>query len=278
MTAVNYSAAGTFNSFSLDEVRKVVQSARKSAEPAARKAIQLDPSLAEGYQSLAGIQQSAGKFIEAEELSVKAHALDPSVGYARLLMAAGRVKEALVMRQEENALEPFIPFATRNLAVALWVNGEDDAALALFKTVPLANRYIALVHAAAGRFNEAAETLLSAPSGTYSPDVLKEAVRLLRAAPTTVAPEHPVPLGPVDFVYLFVGAPDRVLNYYERNVDAGWMLNAQNDLLWHPSYAPARKTERFKVLVRKMGFVDYWRVKGWPEFCRPTTGDDFECN
>jgi len=42
--------------------------------------------------------------------------------------------------------------------------------------------------------------------------------------------------------------------------------------------APVRKTERFKAYVRKMGFVDYWRAKGWPDLCHPTTMDDFACN
>jgi hypothetical protein len=29
--------------------------------------------------------------------------------------------------------------------------------------------------------------------------------------------------------------------------------------------------------ARKAGLVEYWRAKGWPEFCHPTIGDDFEC-
>jgi len=49
-------------------------------------------------------------------------------------------------------------------------------------------------------------------------------------------------------------------------------------LVWNPSYAPARKTERFKTLVRNAGLVEYWRAKGWPAQCHPTTSDDFECN
>ena len=49
-------------------------------------------------------------------------------------------------------------------------------------------------------------------------------------------------------------------------------------MLWHPSYAPVRKTERFKAYVRKAGLVDYWRASGWPEFCRPIGADDFVCD
>jgi len=44
-------------------------------------------------------------------------------------------------------------------------------------------------------------------------------------------------------------------------------------LLWHPSYPPLRKTERFKAFVRATDYVEYWHVKGWPEFCHPTTAD-----
>ncbi len=52
---------------------------------------------------------------------------------------------------------------------------------------------------------------------------------------------------------------------------------ADNALLWHPSYSDLRRTERFKAFVRADGLVDYWRVKGWPEFCRPMGADDFVC-
>jgi hypothetical protein len=97
-------------------------------------------------------------------------------------------------------------------------------------------------------------------------------------APTSVATASSITLGALDFIYLFVGMPDRVLEFYERNVEAGYVTNNTSMFLWHPSYAPARKIERFKTLMRKSGFVEYWRAKGWPEFCHPTTGDDFECN
>jgi len=33
----------------------------------------------------------------------------------------------------------------------------------------------------------------------------------------------------------------------------------------------------FKQLVRNEGLVDYWRVYGWPDLCRPLGDDDFQC-
>jgi len=78
-------------------------------------------------------------------------------------------------------------------------------------------------------------------------------------------------------LYLYLGAPDRALQAYERLAEVGH-INGSRANVWHPDYAPVRKTERFKALMRKVGLVEYWRAKGWPEQCRPTTGDDFECS
>jgi len=69
-----------------------------------------------------------------------------------------------------------------------------------------------------------------------------------------------------------------VLEWYEESAAGNQYGSADFSLLWHPSYAPARKTARFKTFVRKAGVVEYWRAKGWPEFCHPTAGDDFECS
>jgi hypothetical protein len=44
------------------------------------------------------------------------------------------------------------------------------------------------------------------------------------------------------------------------------------------SFAPVRKTDRFKRLVHAYGIVDYWRARGWPDLCRPVGADDFECD
>jgi hypothetical protein len=80
------------------------------------------------------------------------------------------------------------------------------------------------------------------------------------------------------WVYLHAGAPGRALAYYEDSVEAGYLLNSPMIDVWHPSYAPMRKLDRFKAFARKAGLVDYWKARGWPDLCHPTTGDDFVCN
>jgi len=80
------------------------------------------------------------------------------------------------------------------------------------------------------------------------------------------------------FVCLYLGAPDRVLDFFEALAEAGYpALGNPAGRLWAHSYAPVRKSERFKAFVRRAGMIDYWRSRGWPDLCRPVGADDFVC-
>jgi hypothetical protein len=49
--------------------------------------------------------------------------------------------------------------------------------------------------------------------------------------------------------------------------------------LWFPFWDNLRTEPEFKAIVRDLGLVDYWRQShNWGDFCKPTTGDDFECH
>ena len=132
-----------------------------------------------------------------------------------------------------------------------------------------------------GRYSEAADALRDIPQGFFPPQQVEEAVRVLRAAPAQVNSAQTVlSTSDLGFVYLYTGSPEPILDFFESRAAAG-VPNLQNifpAFLWAPSYAPVRKTERFKEYVRKYGMVDYWRARGWPDRCHPTTGDDFACD
>jgi len=164
----------------------------------------------------------------------------------------------------------------------LWLNGQSEAALAMLKPMPKdpdRSRRLALVYASGGRYSEAADALFEAPPGSYPRAVLDEAARLLRAAPSPAAlPKDPKDLGELDLVYAYVGAPERALNFEERNANAGRVSALGSADFFHPSLAQVRKSPRFKAYLMKTGLVEYWRVKGWPDVCRPVGADDFECS
>ena len=257
-----------------DDWRRFSDPFMQKAETAAQRAIQLSPNQADGYVSLGSVQANYGKQVLTEELVSKALTLDPNNPdaldeYSFLLSATGRVKEALATRQKLYALEPLVPRFNQLLADALWLNGQDDGAIAIIKTLGGARPHqMAMIHAASGRFSEAADELSTIPSGTYPPGELEAAVRILRTAPAS-SPQSFPSLGPLGFVYLSIGASDRVLDSVN---------SIPSSLLWHPSYAAVRKTERFKQKMRNEGILDYWRAKGWPDLCRPVGADDFECD
>jgi TolB-like protein/Tfp pilus assembly protein PilF len=266
------------------------------AEAMARRAIELDPNLAEGYVALGVVEGGRQKTVLADELYSKALALDPNnenvlFVYGNFLGRVGRVKEALATYQRLRALEPFVPLYNGNVSDALWLNGQDDAAIAILKDLPQGSlppgmspgglREMAMIHAAAGRYREAADAMQQLSAMNVPPEIAaiaKDAARLLRTAPAKYPSPQDLPrLGQAGFVYLHIGAESRALEDYEEQGEAGIFRPGAMILLWHPSYAPVRKMERFKTYVRKAGLVDYWRAKGWPEVCRPVGADDFAC-
>jgi tetratricopeptide (TPR) repeat protein len=282
--AYGYTPIYTADTGIVEELRRVVDASFPRAEAAARRAIELDPNGSDGYMSLALAQQMRGKFLEAEESALKALALDPNNAdalnqYSYQLEEVGRLKEGLALRQKLQALEPFVPAFNSGLAYSLWLNGQTDAAIAMLKTFPADRQAgLASIYARQGRYSEAADLLQAMPSNAYPPGQLQAAVRLLRTAPAAAASPQSLPrLGGLGYIYLYVGAPARVLEYYEGNAEIGAPVVSPTSYFWYSSYAPLRATERFKALMRKAGFVDYWRAKGWPDLCHPTTGDDFAC-
>jgi len=48
--------------------------------------------------------------------------------------------------------------------------------------------------------------------------------------------------------------------------------------LWLPVFDEVRQTDGFRRLVEERGLVAYWEMFGWPDFCSPTEGTEFECS
>ena len=265
------------------------QTRRATYEPkmvaAARRAAELDPDSADVKVTLGITDFGPRRWIVAEDFLSAALALDSNHGealfyYSGILAAVGRTKESVAVLQRLHELEPYVPVYAGNLSESLWVDGQNEAAIAIYENTsrgPGAAVGIARVYASQGRYTDAADAL-SVYLNDRSPTiraVAAEAMRLLRSLPVKGTPAPDVPnVAAASFVYLYTGAPERALEPYEESIAPGSDIG----LVWHPSYAPARKTERFKKLVSDLGLVNYWRERGWPAFCKPNTADDFECS
>jgi len=110
--ALNYDPAWISGDFEV--LRPIVAVTLPKMETAARRAIELDPNLADGYAMLALARDTSGELLEAEDLYKKALSHDPNNPdvlhlFSRLLGEVGQLKDALAMRRQLQALEPFVP-------------------------------------------------------------------------------------------------------------------------------------------------------------------------
>ena len=104
------------------------------AERMAKKAIELDDSLAEAYAGLGWARMSPGRWKEAEADLRRAIALDPNgprahEGLARIYLWTGNRSEQLKFAQTAVQNDPFSHSAIRELALALSMNGRCDEAI-----------------------------------------------------------------------------------------------------------------------------------------------------
>jgi tetratricopeptide (TPR) repeat protein len=267
------------------ELRRLRNEHAERANEAAQRAIRLDPELPEGYIALASIAMSRRDVTQAFEHITKALSLDPTnpdvlAAYRNLLLGVGSVEMALAVQERVAALEPFVPRFQTNLATNLWVAGQDTAAIQILsapaaKTSEFAQVRLAMIFAAAGNYGKAADVLTSMPPGAFSGPAINAAVRILRTAPARISFEGFPQLGALGFVYLHGGEPSRVVEFYETSMDGGFAAIAP---LWQQAYAPVRRTERFKQFVQKDKLPEFWRARGWPQFCHPVGSTDFACS
>ena len=64
-----------------------------------------------------------------------------------------------------------------------------------------------------------------------------------------------------------------VFDYYFENQDEIYWHWPN---VWNPECGNVWADPRFKNIVEKFGFVEYWREVGWPKACRPE-GDAYTC-
>ena len=178
----------------------------------------------------------------------------------------GRLKQALRVRTTLQKLEPFVPIYNVFTALVMEINGDVAGAIALLDRLPAEgagavvaqrNVFLALAYASQDRFAFAADALLKiSPDQVFvSMPAVKEAAAIIAKAPARIGAPNAtlVSQSPLSFVYGFVGAPERVVDYMQAKVAADAWNNAFSISMWHPSLSMVRKSNAFKAVVRKGG-------------------------
>jgi len=222
-----------------EEERKIVERTIPKSDDLARRATALDPKSAEAFVALGYANLVQRKMVAAEDAFKQALALNPDQadglhGYSQLLAAMGRIKESLAMREHLQAIEQFIINYTADTAEIYWLDGDTEKAVAMLQPFrPGRTLELALVEASAGHYREAAAALREMPAQNYPAGMLETAARTLDSAPAKAAAPAALPrLGNMSFAYMHVGAPERVLEFYEDEIKGGYFQPISTTWFW----------------------------------------------
>ncbi len=250
----------------------------EKARTAAKRALALDPYLAEGHVALAAVIEAYDwNWAEAEREYRRALDLNPALPAAHLwygmfLRDQGRLDEGLPELRRAAQLAPVSEMTSVNLAYALMSKGQLSSALeqaelaaelnpaSVSTQLLLANAYRCLARkseaeAALARAEEVAGDNphgLSALAGIYARNGYNEKGALLMRRLEELARERYVSPFDLATVSLVMGDEDRALALFE---EAYRQRSSGMIFLRERSFAKVRQKEQFHQLVERMHFA-----------------------
>jgi tetratricopeptide (TPR) repeat protein/predicted Ser/Thr protein kinase len=290
-----YAALASAHLVSANYLRTPSALARSRAESNARKARELDATLAEPVAVLAMSQIEQNHWKEAIELFDRAVALDPDdtttlQWNAEALFYLGYHEAALKKMQHALTIDPesgVLQLITGNI---YHVIGDDDAAkrhydraIELGLSHALLNR--GLIELVEGRDAGTAQRLVdNMLAQQFLDEDQVEPMRVLLLdllhrdqQAEAVFDEFPA-LGEDDdfrsIMYVIAGQTEQALKSIEADLD-----NDKDTFykIWSDFDPEMRKHPYFKTFVENTGLLAYWREFGWPDKCRELEGGDFIC-
>jgi serine/threonine protein kinase/tetratricopeptide (TPR) repeat protein len=274
-------------------------SALAAAEQAARRAIALDPTLAEPQAVLGLAFQSRRRWLEARVAFQRALELDPddvtaNFWFGASLMGDGYTHQGSQVLDKVLAIDPSMPNA-------LFWRGRtaiDDGDVELAERLLMRAKDLGLVHVGIGlsaladvrgQKEEAIRQMTSfleilgsdlppglasaASRGTFGDAQARARALVLIDGYLSTRPAQVA--GEVPFVLLRLGQTAKALELFE----AGPTSN--DSLLWPDLWSPygrsARTSPAFPEFVRRTGLVDLWEHEGPPDLCRRVGPRDYVC-
>jgi len=242
---------------------------------AARKALELDPELAEAHVRLADVYQKTWRWSDAEAEYKRALELKPNdpsahLGFASWLLCRGRTEEALRWAQRARELDPLGAIGSGTGGILFYARRYDEAmhelrsALAVRPDDAMALWYLGFVLTAKGQPEEAIPVLERAVSiSDRSPGVIgvlvrayahagrrPDALRLLAKLKRRRQAGY-IPAAAFVNGYLGLGENDEAFAWLERAYQE--QSNILQFLKVHPYFDPLRDDSRFKDLLRHVG-------------------------
>jgi TolB-like protein/Flp pilus assembly protein TadD len=245
------------------------------AKAAARRALELDETLADAHAVLAYSHLLYDRDWDAAEREYeRALALNPNYAtayqwYSHYLLPMGRKEESLARSEKAVELDPLSLVINMHLGWHHAYSGDNDLAIAQLKrtlelgpTFVFAKLFLGQVYERQGRFDEAIAEFASAVELSDRAPVhvaalahayglagrQAEAETLLQEL---LAGEKPVPSYEVAIAYVGLGRRDEALTWLERAYeerDSTWLVDMGID----PRLEPLRREPRFQDLMRRL--------------------------
>lgn len=264
------------------------------AEASAKFALEFDPASTDAMGALASIHAARGDIEMAAAMFERIRAIgsnDSNIAHweAMLHLRLGYFEELIIPLTEAYRLDPFNEHIGWSLADALNFSGRPKEAASILNELehftyrqyvlgltainegnyPQARKLLHDVRMRSGVLPAAYADLLV--DALEDPTLVEEtALKLVSAAETGDLPAC------VSFEsLLLLGSPLA----FDLDIDPLSDISHLQILaqVWNNWGVAARQDPRFKAWVEKLGYADFWRKHGWPDRCRPTGSDDFEC-
>ena len=262
----------------------------ESADYAIGKALSLSPNEAYVLNTAAYLEvdrqnwDEAHRYFDRVLASQRPGSVHESHGYLDLLAKVGKANAAVRLKERVLLRDPLHPDTAMYLGHLYLMQGRFDDALAQFEAGMQLEGYRsqlsheALVGALASRQPELASDWLDRVIQYQQPGAMgvhtamrdrfgdaDAALRWLREGFKAQS---------ISDYYVIVWASyygdyDLVLQAMRRTPDL-WAF-------WTPLTQAVRTTPEFKQVLVDIGLVEYYRERGWNDFCRPLGESDFEC-
>jgi len=270
----------------------VFKNAEKGKE-AALKSIELEPKLAEGYDTLGLINNITGNWAEARRAFLHVFDLRNEPSIAMMTDVAGFYSDVGYLDKGRDLLEKILEKDPLNIWIRLsyisyfGVKGdlkraeeEDAHCKILFGDLWNINAGWAITLVRLGYDDDVSRdrVLYSDPIADTAKEYLHSppkgllALRRIFDEDENLKTEN---FGEIAIWAAYFGDPEFAMDAMERSC----RMNASSaGSIWPAVFHEVRQTSRFKELVREMGLVDFWNEFGWPDLCKPTGDGDFKCD
>jgi TolB-like protein/DNA-binding winged helix-turn-helix (wHTH) protein len=265
-----------------------------AAETSANIALELDQDSIDALSALALIEETRGNIANAvamyDRISLLGRKESNSAHWSAMLhIRLGYFDELIEPLTEIHRLEPFNEHIGWTLATAYNFSGDPKSAAKVLKGLKhfsyrdyvlglcaindndfaLARSYLRDVRMRSGQLPAVFADLLI--DGLEDPAILEDAAQqVLLAVETGELTEL------VGFeALLILGSP----HVFDLGIDPlSDILRLQiHTQIWNNWAIAVRQDPRFKDWVKALGNAEFWREHGWPDRCKPTGPDDFEC-